>query len=67
MKELGVPFHHIDATVHHDNSSTLNSGFHERNSATFTRNHSVFQSKVATNQLTERGWSLQVRRDNRWD
>jgi GT2 family glycosyltransferase len=67
MKELGVPFHHIDATVHHDNSSTLNSGFHERNNATYTRNHAVFQSKVTTNQLTERGWSLQIRRDNRWD
>jgi GT2 family glycosyltransferase len=67
MKELGLPFHHIEATVHHENSSTLNSGFHDRNSITFARNHSVFSNKVAAHDLGERGWSLKVRRDNRWD
>ena len=67
MKELGVPFNTIDAIVHHDNSSTLKSGFNERNSITFSRNHSVFSNKVAAHDLGTRGWSLKVRRDNRWD
>ena len=67
MKELGVPFNTIDAVVHHDNSSTLKSGFNERNSITFSRNHSVFSNKVAAHDLGTRGWSLKVRRDNRWD
>ena len=67
MKELGVPFNTIDAIVHHDNSSTLKSGFNERNSITFNRNHSVFSNKVAAHDLGTRGWSLKVRRDNRWD
>jgi GT2 family glycosyltransferase len=67
MKELGVPFNTIDAVVHHDNSSTLRSGFSERNNITFSRNHSVFANKVAAHDLGTRGWSLKVRRENRWD
>jgi GT2 family glycosyltransferase len=38
MKELGVSFHTIEATVHHDNSSTLKSGYQGINSKTFTTN-----------------------------
>ncbi len=67
MRELGVKFNTIDAAVHHDNSSTLRSGFSERNSITFDRNHSVFQDKVRAQELGVRGWSLKVRRENRWD
>lgn len=67
MNELGVEFHAIDATVHHDNSSTLQSGFQQRNVTTFQRNNSVFMNKVAEHDLGTRGWSLKVRRDNRWD
>ncbi len=67
MRELGVRFNTIDAVVHHDNSSTLKSGYNERNSITFARNHSVFSNKVAAHDLGTRGWSLKVRRDNRWD
>ena len=67
MKELGVPFNTIDAVVHHDNSSTLKSGFSDRNNLTFSRNQSVFANKVAAHDLGTRGWSLKVRRDNRWD
>ncbi|NBU23960.1 MAG: hypothetical protein EBS38_08700 [Actinobacteria bacterium] len=67
MRELGVKFNTIDAVVHHDNSSTLRSGFSERNSITFDRNHSVFQDKVRAQELGVRGWSLKVRRENRWD
>ena len=67
MQQLGIKFHTINATVHHDNSSTLKSGFNERNSDTFARNQSLYTNKVAAHDLTERGWSLNIRRRNRWD
>lgn len=67
MRELGVKFNTIDAVVHHDNSSTLRSGFAERNNVTFVRNQSVYANKMAAHDLGTRGWSLRVRRDNRWD
>jgi len=67
MEQLGVRFHTIEAKVHHDNSSTLKSGFNERNSITFARNKSLFTNKVAAVDLGTRGWSLDIRRRNRWD
>lgn len=67
MRELGVEFNTINATVHHDNSSTLASGFHARNAMTYQRNNSVYSNKVAAHDLGIRGWSLKVRRENRWD
>lgn len=67
MKELGVPFHTIDAKVHHDNSSTLKSGYQAENDKTFIRNKQLFGNKMVSHDLGVRGWSLQVRRDNRWD
>lgn len=67
MNMLGVEFNHIPAKVHHDNSSTLKSGYNERNAMTFSRNRSMFTNKVASNNLKEMGWQLKVRRDNAWD
>ena len=67
MKELGVGFHHIPATVHHDNSSTLKSGFHGVNNATFARNQQVFAEKKALGDKKEWGWDLTVRRLNSWE
>ena len=67
MKKLGVEFHNIDARVNHDNSSTLKSGFSDRNDVTFHRNQSLYRNKVVSEDTGIRGWSLQIRRDNRWD
>lgn len=67
MRELGVPFNTINAKVFHDNSSTLKSGFSERNRVTFKRNQSLLTNKKVAGDLGIRGWSLTVRRDNRWD
>lgn len=67
MRELGVPFHTIDARVHHDNSSTLRSGYQQRNDYTFKRNRSLFTNKVAGRNLKPLGWSLDIRRQNSWD
>ena len=67
MNMLGVEFNHIPAKVHHDNSSTLKSGYNEKNAMTFSRNRSMFTNKVASNNLKEMGWNLKIRRDNAWD
>lgn len=67
MEKMGVKFHTINAKVHHDNSSTLKSGYNERNSVTFRRNQSLFTNKKVAEDTGIRGWSLQIRRDNRWD
>lgn len=64
MKELGVPFNHINATVHHDNSSSLD---REKNDKTFLRNKSLHTNKVVSRNLAPIGWSLDVRRQNAWD
>ena len=67
MRQLEIKFNNIDAKVHHDNSSTLKSGFNEVNAKTFGRNKSLYTNKMAAHDLGVRGWSLKVRRDNRWD
>lgn len=67
MKELGVGFHHIPAVVHHDNSSTLHSGYQERNNATFRRNQLLLNEKKNLGDTKEWGWDLTVRRNNSWD
>lgn len=67
MRELGVEFHTIDARVYHDNSSTLHSGFQERNAMTYSRNNLMFTNKRASKNIGIIGWSLKVRRENRWD
>jgi len=64
---LGVEFNHIPAKVHHDNSSTLKSGYNDKNTMTFSRNRSMFTNKVAGNNTKEIGWQLKVRRSNAWD
>jgi GT2 family glycosyltransferase len=67
MKELGVGFHNIEAKVHHDNSSTLKSGYEERNYATFKRNGQLLAEKKQLGDLKDWGWDLTVRRRNSWD
>ena len=67
MEKLGVRFNTIPAKVYHDNSSTLRSGFSERNDVTFQRNRSVFTNKKVSENTGILGWSLKVRRENRWD
>ena len=67
MKKLGVKFNRIEALVHHNNSSTLREGYGERNRITFAANQSLFTNKKVSENIKEIGWSLAVRRKNRWD
>jgi len=63
----GVKAKFIHAVLQHDNSSTLNSGFHSQNNLTFQRNSQLFDKKVAENDLSEGFWDLAIRRANSWD
>lgn len=67
LKHFDVPLNHIDANVLHDNSSTLKAGFDQVNSKTFITNLHLHQEKVANEDYSVYGWSLKIRRENRWD
>lgn len=63
----GVKINHIDASVHHDNSSTLRSGYSEKNNHSFRKNQAAFNKKSASNDYSVWGWDLTTRRSNSWD
>lgn len=67
LQFAGVPAKFIYAILHHDNSSTLNSGFHSQNDRTFKANHELYERKVAEKDMTQGDWSLEIRRVNAWD
>jgi GT2 family glycosyltransferase len=67
LQAAGVPAKFIYAELGHDNSSTLNSGFHSQNDKTFRANSLLFQKKVAEDDLSQGDWSLEIRRVNAWD
>lgn len=67
LKHYDVPLNYIDANVLHDNSSTLKSGYDQINSKTFITNLNLHQEKIRNNDLSVHGWSLKIRRENRWD
>lgn len=67
LENAGVKAKFIHATLQHDNSSTLSSGFHSQNDLTFQRNSRLFQDKIAANDFTEGNWDLAIRRANSWE
>lgn len=62
-----VPINHIPAKVHHDNSSTLQSGYTQQNNKTYVNNQRLFDQKAKENDYTPGNWDLTIRRANRWD
>lgn len=64
---LGIPKRHIPAKVHHINSATKYDGNTERNDFTFIRNASRLQRKINEGDFSDNGWSLDIRREQRWD
>jgi GT2 family glycosyltransferase len=62
-----VPIKTIQAKVHHENSSTLKSGFEQVNANSYKNNHYIYNWKEANEDYTQGEWSLAVRRINRWD
>jgi GT2 family glycosyltransferase len=67
IKAAGIPIKRIQAKVHHDNSSTLKSGYEHRNHFTFDLNSKLFQERAANNVMTGGEYDLAIRRRNRWD
>lgn len=67
IRNAGLPVRRIDAIVHHDNSSTLKAGYENQNNRTYSRNQSLFESKVKDNDYSEGNWSLKIRRENSWE
>ena len=63
----GVPKRTIQAKVHHENSSTLKSGYEHKNGKSFKNNQDLFEWKIKHEDYTAGEWSLGIRRDNSWD
>jgi hypothetical protein len=63
----GIPKKRIHAKIHHDNSSTLATGYQEKNARTFGVNQRLFEKRRAENNLNGGEWSLKIRRENSWD
>lgn len=63
----GFEPNHIDALVHHENSSTLGSGFQQVNNRTYDANQNRWRKKIDDQDYSAGEWSLAVRRANRWD
>lgn len=62
-----IPKKTIQAKVHHENSSTLKSGFEQVNAESYKNNNYVYNWKEETQDFTQGEWSLAIRRANRWD
>jgi len=67
LVHAGVPIVTLDAKVHHDNSSTLKSGYESKNHVTYGRNQRTLQRKEKSGYYGVHGWSLETRRANSWD
>jgi hypothetical protein len=63
----GIPKKRIHARINHDNSSTLASGYSEKNRTTFATNGRLYEKRRAENNLNGGEWSLKIRRENSWD
>ena len=67
VDHAGVSKKTIQAKVHHENSSTLKSGFAQVNARSYSANSRLFDEKQFDNDYTQGGWTLKTRRANRWD
>jgi GT2 family glycosyltransferase len=67
IRHFGLPIRRISAKIHHDNSSTLHSGFHEANNRSYRANQMLFDQKVLNHDYSEGVWSLKIRKANKWD
>lgn len=63
INEKNLLTYTIDAGIAHANSASINP---ERNAVSYQRNNQLHQAKSASNDNSWT-WTLQTRRDNRWD
>lgn len=67
IDSFNIPKKRIKALIHHDNSSTIASGFGEKNNRTFAVNGELYQKRKAENYIPPQEWSLKIRRENSWE
>ena len=67
VEHAGFEVVNTGIAVHHENSSTLKSGYHAENNRTFTDNQRYYQRKESMQDYTAGQWSLATRRRNSWD
>jgi GT2 family glycosyltransferase len=67
VHNAGVQVKTIEAKVHHENSSTLNSGFAAANSVSYRNNQNLLSQKEKEEDYSSGEWTLKSRRTNRWD
>jgi GT2 family glycosyltransferase len=63
----GVNIRKLDIDLHHDNSSTINAGYQEKNNKTFTANQRLYKAKIDADDYSPGTWSLEIRRANGWE
>jgi GT2 family glycosyltransferase len=63
----GVNIRKLDIDLHHDNSSTIKSGYQSKNDKTFYANQRHYQSKIEADDYSPGTWSLEIRRANGWE
>jgi GT2 family glycosyltransferase len=63
----GVNIRKLDIDLHHDNSSTIKSGYQSKNDKTFLANQRYYQSKIEANDYSSGTYSLEIRRANGWE
>jgi GT2 family glycosyltransferase len=64
---VGVNIRRLELEVSHENSSTIKAGYQHKNAITFASNDKHYQRKIATEDYSEGGWSLEIRRANGWE
>ena len=67
IDSLGIPKKRINALIHHNNSSTIASGFGTKNNRTYAINGELYEKRKASNFIPEQEWSLKIRRENSWE
>lgn len=65
--EAGVRSEILPIPIWHDNSSTLKSGFEEKNDISYHINHGLFLDRQTDHVMTGGEWDLNIRRENSWD
>jgi hypothetical protein len=65
-KRQGWRSRQLSARIHHDPMQTRQK-FLDRNAQTWKANEARLNEKIANDDYSAHGWSLETRRANRWD
>lgn len=66
IRQAGVEVKQISARIHHE-PMTTRQDFLAQNARTWVANEQRYKQKIAQDDFSTHGWSLEVRRQNRWD